>query len=94
MVLAKGILFSLWATLAMCRDYGQVKDMMKGGKMVLNWEVEDKVLFFKLSGRTKGYVGLAFSYNNVPEDGFIAGVDDQGDQYVFDLHLDHAGRVK
>ena len=78
----------------MCRDYGQVKEMMKGGKMVLNWEVEDKVLFFKLSGQTKGYLGLTFSYRNVPEDGFIAGVDDQGDQYVVDLHLDHAGRGK
>ena len=78
----------------MCRDYGKVTEMMKEGKMVLNWEVEGKVLFFKLSGQTNGYVGLAFSYNNVPEDGFIAGVDDQGDQYVFDLHLDHAGRVK
>ena len=78
----------------MCRDYGQVKEMMKGGKMVLNWEVEDKVLFFKLSGQTKGYVGLAFSYSNVPEDGFLAGVDNEGDQYVVDLHLDHAGRER
>ena len=78
----------------MCRDYGQVKEMMKGGKMVLNWEVEDKVLFFKLSGQTQGYLGLAFSYSNVPEDGFIAGVDDQGEQYVVDLHLDHAGKER
>ena len=78
----------------MCREYGQVKEIMKGGKMVLNWEVEDKVLFFKLSGQTKGYVGLAFSYSNVPEDGFLAGVDDEGDQYVVDLHLDQAGRER
>ena len=67
---------------------------MKGGKMVLNWEVEDKVLFFKLSGQTQGYLGLAFSYSNVPEDGFLAGLDDKGDQYVVDLHLDQACRKR
>ena len=39
-------------------------------------------------------MGLAFSYNDIPEDGFVAGVGGQGDQYVFDLHLDHAGRKK
>ena len=65
--------------------------MMKGGRMVLHWVVEDDVLFFKLSGQTKGYVGLAFSYSDTPEDGFIAGLDERGSQYIFDLHQEHTG---
>ena len=73
----------------MSRDYTQEIDMMKGGKMVLNWEVEDNVFFFKLSGQTKGFVGLAFASEEDPDDGFIAGVDKQGQGYIVDLHLDH-----
>ena len=87
-------LFSLWIKLATSRDYSQVMELMKGGKMVLHWEVEEGMFFFKLSGITKGHMGLAFSYNDIPEDGFVAGVDGQGDQYVSDLHLDHVGRGK
>ena len=60
--------------------------------MILNWEVEEEMFFFKLSGLTMGYVGLAFSYNDIPADGFIAGVNGQGEQYGLDLHLDYAGR--
>ena len=39
-------------------------------------------------------MGLAFSYNDIPQDGFVAGVDGQGGPYVIDLHLGHAGREK
>ena len=84
-----GICFLLSINLVMSRDYTQEIDMMKGGKMVLNWEVEDNVLFFKLSGQTKGFVGLAFASEEDPDDGFIAGVDKQGQGYIVDLHLDH-----
>ena len=86
------ILLSLWTRLSICRDYHQVREIMEGGKMILSWEVEVDTFFFKLSGLTRGYVGLAFSYNDLPEDGFIAGVDGQGEQYGVDLHLEHAGR--
>ena len=67
---------------------------MVGGKLVLSWVVEEEMFFFKLSSMTKGYVGLAFSYNDLPLDGFIAGVDNEGDDYVLDLHLDYAGDIR
>ena len=60
--------------------------------MVIRWVVEDDKFFFKLSGKTRGYVGLAFSYSDLPLDGFVAGVKDDGDPYVLDLHLDFAGK--
>ena len=64
---------------------------MKEGKMILSWEVEEGTIFFKLSGLTSGFVGLAFSYNDLPQDGFIAGVDEQGEQYGWHLQLNHTG---
>ena len=48
---------------------------------------------FKLSCNTKGYLGLAFSYTDLPLDGFVAGVGDDGNSYVSDLHLDFAGNI-
>ena len=86
------ILLSLWTKLSMCREYRQVTEIMEGGKMILNWEVEDETFLFKLSGLTRGYIGLAFSYNDLPADGFIAGVDGEGHNYDVALHLDHAGK--
>ena len=62
--------------------------------MILDWEVEEETLFFKVSGLTSGYVGMAFSYNDHPQDGFIAGVDEQGEQYFRHLQLNHTGREK
>ena len=61
--------------------------------MIIKWEVEDDTLFFKLSGLTSGYVGLAFSYNDLPQDGFIAGVDEQGEPYGRHLQLNYTGRM-
>ena len=77
-----------------CRDYLQTRDLMAHdkNKMVLSWVVEEDMFFFKLSGMTRGYMGLAFSYSNLPLDGFVTGVDDEGDLYVLDLHLDYAGK--
>jgi hypothetical protein len=78
-----------------CRDYVQTRDLMTHGKnkMVLSWVVEEDMFFFKLSGMTRGYMGLAFSYSNLPLDGVVTGVDDEGDLYVLDLHLDYAGKL-
>ena len=78
----------------MSRDYNQVIELMKEGKMVLHWQVEEGMFYFKLSGLTKGHMGLAFSYNDIPEDGFVAGADGQGNQYLLDLYLDYVGRKK
>ena len=66
---------------------------MSHDKMVLSWVVEEDMFYFKLSGMTRGYMGLAFSYSNLPLDGFVTGVDDEGDLYVIDLHLDYAGKI-
>ena len=86
------MLLSLWTGGSICREYHHVREIMEEGKMILNWEVEDDTLFFKLSGLTSGYVGLAFSYNDLPQDGFIAGVDEQGKQYGQHLQLNYTGK--
>jgi hypothetical protein len=49
-------LFFLWTSLATCRDYNQVMEVMKEGKMVLHWEVEEGIFLFKLSGLTNGNI--------------------------------------
>jgi hypothetical protein len=92
MVYMMVMLLSLWTRESICREYHHVRDIMEEDKMILNWEVEEETLFFKLSGQTSGYVGLAFSFNDLPQDGFIAGVDEQGEQYHRYLHLNHTGR--
>ena len=84
------IILPLMAIPSFCRDYSQTRDLMAHDKMVLSWVVEEDMFYFKLSGRTRGYMGLAFSYSNLPLDGFVTGVDDEGDLYVIDLHLDYA----
>ena len=68
-------------------------ELMKEDKMILNWEVEDETLFDMLSGLTTGFVGLAFSYNDHPKDGFIAGVDRLGKSHERHLMLDFNGRI-
>ena len=71
--------------------YNQHKQLMAGGKLVLSWSTDDEMFHFKLSGLGSRYVGLAFSYNSLPVDGFIAGVDGAGEIFAVDLHLDYAG---
>ena len=86
------LLLSLWTKGSICREYHHVREITEEGKMILKWEVEEETLFFKLSGQTSGFVGLAFSYNDLPQEGFIAGVDDQGEQYGWQLQLNHTGK--
>ena len=62
-------------------------------KMMISWIVEDDLFLFKLTCNTRGYVGLAFSYSDLPLDGFVAGVGEDDDPYVHDLHLDFAGKT-
>ena len=65
---------------------------MENGKFTLSWEVEESnLLKFKIVAKTKGYVGLAFSYSSAPQEGFIAGVDDEGKSYAKDLYLESTG---
>ena len=89
------IILPIMAIPSFCRDYTQTRDLQAQdkNKMVLSWVVEEDMFYFKLSGRTRGYMGLAFSYSNLPLDGFVTGVDDEGDPYVLDLHLDYAGKL-
>ena len=74
-----------------CKTYDQHKQLMAGGKLVLSWSTDEEMFHFKLSGHMSGYVGLAFSYNSLPVDGFVAGLDDAGEIFAVDLHLDYAG---
>ena len=87
------MVLSLWTRLSIARDYQHVTELMKEDKMILNWEVEDETLFFMLSGLTTGFVGLAFSYDDHPQDGFIAGVDRLGKSHERHLMLDFNGRI-
>ena len=64
---------------------------MAGGKLSLSWRTDQERFHFKLEGLSSSYVGLAFSYNSLPVDGFVAGIDDTGDIFAEDLHLDFAG---
>ena len=64
---------------------------MTGGKLSLSWRTDQEMFHFQLVGLSSSYVGLAFSYNSLPVDGFVAGIDDAGDIFAEDLHLDYAG---
>ena len=77
----------------LCVDYSQRKilGLSSDRKVVLHWELQDSFIHFKLEGMTKGFLGLAFAYNDLPLDGFVGGVHNDGASYLFDLHLDYAG---
>ena len=74
-----------------CRSYDQHKQLMAGGKLVLSWATDQEMFHFRLSGLSCTYVGLAFSYNNLPVDAFVAGVNQDQEVFAEDLHLDYAG---
>ena len=82
-------------SVSQCHEYLHTKELLAGNKnkMMISWVVEDDLFLFRLSCNTRGYVGLAFSYSDLPLDGFVAGVGDDGDPYVHDLHLDFAGKT-
>ena len=74
-----------------CGTYDQHRQLMTRGKLSLSWRTDQEMVHFKLEGLSSSYVGLAFSYNNLPVDSFVAGIDDTGDIFAEDLHLDYAG---
>ena len=89
------IFFVLTYSISLCQEYLHTKELVAGNKnkMMISWIVENELFLFKLTCNTRGYVGLAFSYSDLPLDGFVAGVGEDDDPYVHDLHLDFAGKT-
>ena len=73
-------------------SYTQHRQLMPGGKLTLSWRTDRERMYFQLSGKSSAYVGLAFSYNSLPVDGFIAGLDTAAEVFAVDVHLDYAGK--
>ena len=89
------LIILMMMTQALSQEYIHTRELMAGerNKMRISWLVENDLFLFKLSCNTRGFIGLAFSYSDLPLDGFVAGVGRDGDPYVLDLHLDFAGMI-
>ena len=73
--------------------YTQNKELLPNGVLRLYWTVAYGRFYFKtVTGRGDNVV-LAYSYNDVPIDGFIAGYDDNQEKFINDLHIDFAGKL-
>ena len=71
--------------------YTQNKELLPNGVLTLYWTVAYGRFYFKtVTGRGDNVV-LAYSYNDVPIDGFIAGYDESATKFINDLHIDFAG---
>ena len=73
-------------------DYRQTRDLLPNGRLKLSWGVSQDRISFKIVAKGSKSVSFLFSYNDVPTDGFQAGLDENGKFFLFDLHLDFAGR--
>ena len=71
--------------------YKQSKQLLNG-RFSFFWGVEYDRLYFKILAKNSKFLTLSYSYNDVPTDGFIAGLDSQGNGIIKDIHLDFAGR--
>ena len=71
--------------------YKQSKQLLNG-RFSFFWGVEYDRLYFKILAKNSKFLALSYSYNDVPTDGFIAGLDSQGNGVIKDIHLDFAGR--
>ena len=72
-------------------DYRQKRELLPQGRLELSWEVREERIFFKIIARGSRSVSFLFSYNDVPTDGFQAGIADNDEPFLSDLHLDFAG---
>ena len=72
-------------------DYKQSKDLLPNGRLKLSWGVRQDRISFKIVAKGSKSLSFLFSYNDVPTDGFHAGLNDEAKFFLFDLHLDFAG---
>ena len=80
--MANPALLLLLASVA-AQDYtGSVSGL--GGRLELQYGVAGDRFQFQLTGRTRGWLGLALSYSEQPQDGLVVGVRD-GRVYSLDL---------
>ena len=86
------IVLTLSLDLSEARDSRQSKDLIPNGRLNLSWKVSEGRIFFKIVAKGSKSVSLLFSYNDVPTDGFKAGLDDNSNFFLYDLHLDFAGQ--
>ena len=71
--------------------YKQQRKLLPNGGLTLYWGVEYGRFYFKTVSKTSKHVLLLFSYNDVPTDGILTGLDDNQKPFMRDLHLDFAG---
>ena len=83
---------SFYLEFSRATDYRQSQDLLPNGRLKLSWGVTPDRISFKIEAKGSKSVSLLFSYNDVPTDGFQAGLDEKGKLFLFDLHLDFAGR--
>ena len=89
-----GILYTLLLSLEASKaiQYRQSKDLLASGRLRLGWTVSEGRIYLKVTAKGSKSVTLLFSYNDVPTDGFNAGLDHNSTFFFNDLHLDFAGR--
>ena len=89
-----GILYTLLLSLEASKaiQYRQSKDLLARGRLRLGWTVSEGRIYLKVTAKGSKSVTLLFSYNDVPTDGFNAGLDHNSTFFFNDLHLDFAGR--
>ena len=71
--------------------YKQQRELLPNGGLTLHWGVEYGRFYFKTVSKTSKHVLLLFSYNDVPTDGILTGLDANQKPFMRDLHLDFAG---
>lgn len=74
--------------------YKQYRKNLLDGKLSLYWGTEYDRIYFKIEAKDSKQVLFLFSYNEVPTDGFVAGIDGENNEILRDLHLDFAGLDK
>ena len=84
--------WSFYLDFSQATDLRQSKDLLPNGRLKLSWGVSQDRISFKIVAKGSKSVSFLFSYNDVPTDGFQAGLDDNAKFFLFDLHLDFAGR--
>ena len=71
--------------------YKQQKELLPNGELTLYWGVEYGRFYFKTVSKSDKQILLLFSYNDIPTDGIISGLDQTQKAIIKDLHLDFAG---
>ena len=85
-------ILSFYLVFSQATDYRQSKDLLPDGRLKLRWGISQDRISFKIEAKGSKSVSFLFSYNDVPTDGFQAGLDENDKVFLYDLHLDFAGR--